>query len=320
MGGGYYNEFYDIKIADNHKNETDYSHNLSYSTETHGNISISCKSISQPPKKMGYFLEKYSNFYKPVNTKEIKKSVEIIGLIYSSIDLLKMMYNELLKIKNSNKEWNIGIKIVANDATTEVIQYLKENNIPHIIFNNINKNEYYINRIYKAYNHAAFISQYDNVIFINSDMIFGNNWFANLVKHHDGINIPVSRLIEYGNLNTCSWCLLSKCGNIFDHEINYKKFYNLEKLISTNKVLYTGIYMPVIFEKHRFIESGGYPNGNVNIRGNITKNNKQIYKTGDRWFFENILFEKFGMNHITVCDSICYHIQEGEIRSKNKLD
>lgn len=76
--------------------------------------------------------------------------------------------------------------------------------------------------------------------------------------------------------------------------------------------------MPVIFEKHRFIESGGYSNGNVNIRGNIMKNNKQIYKTGDRWFFENVLFEKFGMNHITVCDSICYHIQEGEINSKKK--
>lgn len=295
------------------------NHNIDIlNTREFESILIPNVGLCNAPKKIEYFISKYPQFYKKVETDKIEKSVELIGLIFSSIDLLKEMYNSLLKVKNKYTDWEISIKIVANDAKKEVIEYLKNNNIPHEIFKNKNPKEYYINRTYRAYNYAAFRSKYKNIIFVQSDMVFTDTWFENLVKYHNGVNIPVSRLIEYGNINTSSWNILSNCGNVFNNPIDYVKLSEIQKLLSENMSMYTGLYMPSIFVTKRFIESGGFPEGNVDVNGKVVTKKNKIYKTGDKWFFENVLRDKFCMNHITVYDSLCYHLQEGEKRSNDE--
>ena len=74
-----------------------------------------------------------------------------------------------------------------------------------------------------------------------------------------------------------------------------------------------GLFMPCVFETKRFIESGKYPEGNVYHNGIGTINNGGIFvKSGDAYYFDDILNKKYGMKHITVFNSLVYHIQEGE--------
>ena len=41
-------------------------------------------------------------------------------------------------------------------------------------------------------------------------------------------------------------------------------------------------------------------------------NDRPVWKAGDDYFFHNVLEAKHNMKHITVFNSLVYHIQEGE--------
>lgn len=276
-------------------------------------IFIDKKSLTNPPKKLEWLLQQFPLLYKQPILQKIKNNVEIICPIFKSVKFLKMIYNELLRAKkNSNSDWDISIKILALDANLEILNYLKKNKIPHLIYKSFNPNQFYIKRVYKGYNFAAFNSKFDNLIFVNSDMIFSPNWLDNLIKHHDGINIPTSLLVESGHFNTRNYNYLKKLHDS-NNNVDFNEFNKICNKISMDKIQNSGTYMPVIFEKNRFIESGGYPNGNVkNSSGKISNKKGKVYKSGDQYFFENILRDKFKMNHITIFDSISYHFQEGE--------
>ena len=77
-----------------------------------------------------------------------------------------------------------------------------------------------------------------------------------------------------------------------------------------------GLYMPCVLERHRAIASGYYPEGNIFLEptGLVIgyPNDRPLWKAGDDFYFHHILELKYGMKHITVFDSLVYHIQEGE--------
>ena len=87
------------------------------------------------------------------------------------------------------------MRVVANDATPEVLEELKTMSIKYSVFSNPNPEEFYLNRVYRAYNYAVTSSEYDNICLVNSDDVFCKDWLANLLKHNDGVNIPCRRLI-----------------------------------------------------------------------------------------------------------------------------
>ena len=64
------------------------------------------------------------------------------------------------------------------------------------------------------------------------------------------------------------------------------------------------------FEKDKFVLSGMYPEGNVYSTGIGTVSGYMV-QSGDDYFFKK-LEKQFNMKHITVFDSLVYHIQEGE--------
>jgi hypothetical protein len=70
-----------------------------------------------------------------------------------------------------------------------------------------------------------------------------------------------------------------------------------------------GLFMPCVFEKEKFIESGMYPEGNIYDNG--VGNLGRFIASGDAYYFHHLM-NKYGMRHITVFDSMVYHIQEGE--------
>jgi hypothetical protein len=54
-----------------------------------------------------------------------------------------------------------------------------------------------------------------------------------------------------------------------------------------------------------------YPEGNV-YSGGIGAYKTTFMRSGDEYYFNDILGKKYGMRQVTAFDSIVYHIQEGE--------
>jgi len=241
----------------------------------------------------------------------MNKNIEIISLIYKSIGYLNLIYSQLKSDNCKVEGWNVGVRLVLNDATNEIIDEIKKLDIDYTIYNDKTIDDYYLNRVYRCWNFGGVTSKYDNICFINSDMVFSKNWLTNLLKHHNGINIPTSRLVESGKLGTAPdrHGIIQNFGKTFN-DINYLGFEEYAEKISQDKVEYSGLLMPVIFEKKRFIESGKYPEGNIYATG-IGKFGDTLISPGDIYYFDK-LQKEYGMTHITVFDSIVYHIQEGE--------
>lgn len=238
----------------------------------------------------------------------MNKSIEIISLIFKSIDYLDLIYNELKGDNCKVEGWDVSLRIVANDATPQVIEKLKTMDIPYTIYNDPKPNDYYLNRVYRCWNHAGEISKADNICFVNSDMVFSKDWLSNLLKHHDGTNIPCSRLVESGKMLSGTHGVSYNCGR-GPKEIDFQLWDDVVEETKKDEIHNGGLFMPCIFNTKRFIESGMYPEGNIYRDGVGTLNG--FVQSGDDWYFKK-LEKEYGMKHITVFDSLVYHIQEGE--------
>jgi len=238
----------------------------------------------------------------------MNKSIEIISLIFKSVDYLDFIYNELKGDNCKVEGWDVSLRIVANDATPQVIEKLKTMDIPYTIYNDPKPNDYYLNRVYRCWNYAGEISKADNICFINSDMVFSKDWLSNLLKHHDGTNIPCSRLVESGKMLSGTHGVSYNCGR-GPKEIDFQLWNDVVEETKKDEIHNGGLFMPCIFNTKRFIESGMYPEGNIYTDGVGTLNG--FVQSGDAWYFKK-LEKEYGMKHITVFDSLVYHIQEGE--------
>ena len=236
------------------------------------------------------------------------KKLEIIALIFKSCDYLDLIYKELKSDNCKVDGWDITLRIVANDATPNVISRLNSLDIPHSIYNDPKPNDYYLNRVYRCWNYAAKTSGSDNICFVNSDMVFSKDWLSNLLKYHNGNNIPCSRLIESGKMSSGLHAISKNCGRS-PKEIDYYLWNDVVDKTKQDEVKDGGLYMPCIFETKRFIESGMYPEGNIYSDGIGTLNG--FIQSGDDWYFKK-LENEYNMKHVTVFDSLVYHIQEGE--------
>jgi len=247
----------------------------------------------------------------------MNKNIEVIALVYMSIDYLNLITSQLKSDNCKVDGWNVGIRLVLNDATDEVKEAVKQMDIPHSIFENEDPNEYYINRVYRAYNYGVTSSEYDNVCLVNSDNVFSRNWLWSLLQHHNGINIPCSFLIESGKRGLGPLAIAKNFGRT-PSTIDFKGFEDFADGMKINVLRENGLYMPCVFEKSRFVEGGMYPEGNVYATG-IGNFGDRFVESGDVHLF-NRLKQNYNMKHVSVMNSIVYHVQEGELdESKNKL-
>lgn len=244
----------------------------------------------------------------------IKNNIEVIALIYKSKEYLKFITDELTSEYLKVPGWDVGVRIVFNDASEEILSLKDTLPIPYTIYNAENIDEFYLNRVYKAWNFAGITSKYDNICFVNSDMMFSPNWLANLLREYNEYTIPCSRLVECGRLRSGQYGIEKYFG---DHPVNIKRneWLSFVPTIAEKEVKPGGLFMPCIFNKTRFIQSGMYPPGNIFVEENRLiagyPNDRPVFMSGDAFFFQH-LNSKYGLKHITVFDSIVYHIQEGE--------
>lgn len=220
------------------------------------------------------------------------KKVEVISLIFQSVGYLKFIVDQLERYSHA-EGYDVSYRIVANDATDKVLNYLKKSSIPYSDFKNPDPEEYYINRVYRAYNYAIKSSSADIVCLLNSDNAFSPGWLHNLLKHYDGQTIPTSRLVESGKFMSGLHGITEDCGRSYTN-YDEDKFISYAKQISKEEVHEGGLFMPCLVNKNF-----QYPEGNVKI------GNRMV--SGDKY-----AFAVSGLKHITAFDSIVYHIQEGE--------
>ncbi|HQD91374.1 MAG TPA: glycosyltransferase family 2 protein [Syntrophomonadaceae bacterium] len=236
----------------------------------------------------------------------------IICLIYKSVKWLKFVYEQVLKYTEmDDKEFFF----VANDATEEVLAYLRQNNIPHYEFHNSPEQqaEWYVNRVYRAYNYAAAKARGDFLVFINSDMAFSPGWFDNLWKAYNGSNCVASRLVESGKLPSGQYGISSNFG-LDPDAYQEDQFLEYAASIAEPRVENGGLYMPLLIRKEHFEMAGGYPEGQVLLGSDIYE--PVIVKWGEPCIPGDIVLVRKlkhrGIIHQTAFDSIVYHFQWGE--------
>ncbi len=244
-----------------------------------------------------------------------RPSISIVALIYKSTDWLAFCYDQVQRYTDlTDKEFFF----VANDATEDVKQYLHNHYIPHYLFENseAQRQEWYINNVYRAWNYGAQKAKGDYVLFINSDMAFSPGWVEKLFAGLDSNNCVCSHLVESGKLETGGLNIEKDFGK-FIEEYREQGFQGYAKTISEKKILDGGAVMPLLIKREDFLKSGGYPEGNTVPGSDIWK--PEIAKKGDPATSGDVVLmaklKTLGIRQQTVYDSVVYHFQEGEMTS-----
>lgn len=241
----------------------------------------------------------------------------IACLIYKSVDWLDFVYRQVLKYTDMK---DTEFFFVANDADHSVLEYLRNNHIPYYEFNNTldHKKEWYINNVYRAYNYAAKVARGDFLILINSDMAFTPGWVDSLISAYNGHNLVSSRLVESGKLGTGTHGIERDFGKTYS-EYGEADFQSYAKSLRENKVIDSGLFMPLLVNKKHFIKVCGYPEGNITKGSPIF--NPTIAKEGDLQVSgDNVLMlrmKTIKIQHQTALDSVVYHFQCGEKDEQN---
>ncbi len=241
-------------------------------------------------------------------------NISIACLIYKSTKWLQFVYDQVRKYTNLDDN---EFYFVANDANESVLNYLKENNIPHYIHNNTEeqRKEWYINNVYRAWNTAGKMAKGKYVVFINSDMAFSPGWLDRLVEKIDDTKIINSRLVERGILSSGLYGIELNFGNVpSDYDEN--AFIKFSKQIAIPGLAKGGLYMPCLIKKEHLEQINYYPEGNVlpgsDIFNPIIAKKGEPCIPGDQIFVKKL--ELINVEHCTAFDSIVYHFQEGEMR------
>lgn len=250
-----------------------------------------------------------------VNSKKIL--ISIVCLIYKSTTFAKSVRDSLYKYTPKLSTGEAELLFVANDASKDVINYLKYENYNFAINNNkfltedqLFKLGYgvpeYMNRVYCGYNFGIRKSKGEIVVLINSDNMFSPNWLENLLKNLNKKNIVCSQIVErkHPKFGIFPKAILGEFGSHPDN-YNEKKFLSFVKRNSRDKLILGGAYMPCMVHKRNIEKVGYYPEGNI-----AGKQFDEIVRYGDERFYDKL--DVSGVTHYTACNSIVYHFKEGE--------
>lgn len=251
------------------------------------------------------------------------EKISIISLIFQSTEYAEFVYNGVIKYTKEIQSGEAEFYFIANDATDEVLNFLKERNYPHFINNNPKRSEEelyrmgyaypeYISRVYAGYNYGIKASKNPIITLINSDMFFSPDWLHNLKKRltrevvvSPKIIQPHHRFKNPINDSVCEHYEFGQTISEFDEDAFLKKAEELKE----DSISIGNVFMPMMIYKDIIEEIGYYPEGNLNYGAY-----HRILKTGDVELFTRLA--KNGVEHINSNDSIVYHLNEGEKRKK----
>lgn len=233
-------------------------------------------------------------------------NITVATLIYKSPTYLDFVMNSLLE--HTNSIHNIEYLIVCNDATDDVIikasEYaseLSKNYNPKInvvSHRNNNPNEWWINRVYNAWNRCIEECNTEAICFVNSDMAFTDGWLDALARFDLNKYIPTSRLVESERMPSLPGLISRNFGQTIGEFDRYTFEQFAEEIKNNSVCVGVGAYMPSLFYVDVLKDIGGWHKNYGNV-------------PGDRITF-GMLNKTRGLRHIMVNDSIVYHLQRGE--------
>src|SRR5262245_41395699 len=217
--------------------------------------------------------------------------VTLVTLVYKSLKWLDFVMEGVEKARTDVKyRW----LVVANDATDEVLDDPRVD----VQFFNDNPGEYYINRVYRAWNQGVLEAPTSLVCMLNSDMIPADNWLDELVaaKDRDPFTVPVSLLVESGRIPSAMPEYVRNFG-FTPSKFNSRAFREYARTLQKPGITEPGrLFMPILVDRQEFLDVGGYPEGNP------------MGTTGDKDLIRR--YKAAGFQHVTCMGSIVYHVQE----------
>lgn len=237
-------------------------------------------------------------------------------MLYKSTSFTHFVKDQFDKYCNSSK-YNVSTAVILNNANDKVKNLSAELNLNTREYTE-SQDDYYLNRVYRAWNFGGNTSEADAIIFVNSDMAFAPGWIDPLMDQLNaskGKQIVCSRLVESGKLEVGAglpnrgWAAPYNLGT---HPSNFYEDTWL-KVSATNKRTgfgEGGLFMPCLVDRKLFQESGGYPEGNI-YSGGVGRHTTGFIQSGDAYYFHR-LSKEYNTNHITSFESLVYHMQEGE--------
>lgn len=251
---------------------------------------IPLDSLCSIPRSIGV---KHSHLFKKIVPISIGKTYEIIVIHNSKCEYF---LKNLIRLIDMSIKFKFSIKYILFENQNDEVFLLKKMNINYDDYSN---NKYSIKREILSINKNVEYSTSDNLIFMTSNIFLSFDAFTNLIKHHNGYNVPASRSInnENSQLQLFDIHFSLKNTGMNDNEI----FDYIDKLFEKFKknIMNYGISLSNSFfciSKDKLIESGGIP---------VTK---LFTKNKNYWgiYFDEILRNQFNMNLVTVFDSFYY--------------
>jgi hypothetical protein len=222
--------------------------------------------------------------------------VALVVLVYRSLRWLDWCQGGVDSSKNNTKyRW----LVVANDATPEV----RADPRIDVDFQNDAPSEFYINRVYRAWNEGVLNATTPLVVMLNSDMWGSGLWLDELMatKRQNPKTVPTSLLVESGRLESA---MPEYVGNFGKSPDEFRKEDFTLRAREIRKVGETEpgrLYMPILVDRQEFFDVGGYPEGNP------------PGTTGDKDLIRR--YKEAGFEHVTALGSVVYHVCLGEQES-----
>jgi GT2 family glycosyltransferase len=221
--------------------------------------------------------------------------VTLVVLVYRSLEWLDWCMEG---VNSSNNFTKYRWLVVANDATPEVAADPRIS----VDFRNDDPDEFYINRVYRAWNEGVLSATTPWVVMLNTDMYGYSHWLDELVhtKKTEPKTVPTSLLVESGRLPSGMPEYVEDFGTNpenFNNEAFLDHAPTIQKLGETEP---GRLYMPILVDRQEFFDVGGYPEGNPPLT------------TGDKDLIRRYI--EAGFAHVTALGSVVYHVQCGEQR------
>jgi hypothetical protein len=237
--------------------------------------------------------------------------VTVCVLIYRSPAWLSFVLEGLAWARNRTP---YRVMIVGNDAEPQVM----ETGRVDVDFRNIDPSEYYLNRVYRAWNAAVEAAETEMVILLNSDMYVSDYWLDALVdeKLRDPMTLPCSLLVESGRIHSAMPEYVKDFWTTPDTFRSDEWTAHAASIRQPGKTESGRLFMPVLVNKDEFKRVGGYPIGNV-VRPKdhqTVPGGKIVIISGDKDLFSR--YEAIGFKWVTCLGSVVYHAQEGEMRGE----
>lgn len=222
-----------------------------------------------------------------------KSDVTLVVLVYRSLKWLDWLQKGAKEALGRTKyRW----LVVANDATEEI----RRDPRVDIDFRNDDPSEFYINRVYRAWNEGVIQAPTSLVCMLNSDMFPSPGWLDQLMvtKQRNPWTVPTSLLVESGRLPSAMPEYVRNFGRNPDG-FDEQGFLNHAAQVRKYDKLEDGrLYMPILVDREEFIDVGMYPEGNP------------PGTTGDKDLIAR--YADAGFKHVTCLGSVVYHCQLGE--------